>query len=186
MTEGPAIPTGRLTRAGFYAWAEAQPRGRFELLDGVVVAMAPDRGAHLRAKAAAWLALRAAIEAAGVPCQALPDGATVEIGSATAHEPDASVNCGAPMADEALALPNPVVVVEVVSPSTSRVDAVQKLADHFLVPSIQHYLIVDAARRMVIHYRRLADGTLGTRIATGGPLLLDPPGLSLAVEALFG
>ena len=47
-------------------------------------------------------------------------------------------------------------VVEVTSPSTGRVDTVQKLADYFRVPSIQHYLIIDVARRMVVPFGSLA------------------------------
>lgn len=48
------LPTG-LSRAAYYSWVEAQPRGRFELVDGAVVAMAPERVAHARTKARAWL-----------------------------------------------------------------------------------------------------------------------------------
>jgi Uma2 family endonuclease len=107
-----------LSRDEFRRWAEAQPRGRYERIAGRPVAMAPERGAHLRAKSAIWLALRQAIAAAGVPCEALPDGATVEIGDETDYEPDALVTCGARMADDAIAAPGPVIVVEVMSPST--------------------------------------------------------------------
>lgn len=179
------LPT-HLTPAAFYRWAEAQPRGRFELVAGQVVAMSPERGAHLRAKAAIWRALSDAILAAGLPCQALPDGATVEVDDDTAYEPDATVNCGAPMADDAIAAPNPVIVVEVLSPGTRSVDAGAKLADYFRVPSIQHYLMVRTDKRMVIHHGRGVDGTIVTRLISTGPISLDPPGLTVQAEALFG
>ncbi len=39
--------------------------------------------------------------------------------------------------------PNPVVVVEVLSPSTRGIDTTVKLAGYFLVPSLKHYLIVE-------------------------------------------
>ncbi len=126
-----------LSREEYRRWAEAQPRGRYERVGGEVVAMAPERGAHLEIKAATWLALRQAI-AAGVPCQALPDGATVEIDDETDYEPDAVVNCGERMARDAVAVPNPVVVVEVLSPSTRSVDTGAKLTDYFRVPSVRH------------------------------------------------
>ena len=61
----PTPPTGKLTREEYRRWAEAQPRGRFELVAGEVVAMSPERIAHARIKANAWLALRQAIAAAG-------------------------------------------------------------------------------------------------------------------------
>ncbi len=81
--------------------------------------MAPERGAHLPVKGAVYKALDRAVTAAGVPCQALPGGATVETGDSD-YEPDAVVNCGEPMADDAVAAPNPVIVVEVLSPGRPR------------------------------------------------------------------
>jgi Uma2 family endonuclease len=175
-----------MTREEYYRWAEAQPRGRFELVDGKVVAMAPERVAHLRAKLATVLALRQAIAAAGLPCEALPDGATVEIGEDTAYEPDAMVHCGQLLDDNAFGPPEPVIVVEVTSPSNSRVDLTTKFADYFRVPSVRHYLIVHLARRVVIHHRRLEDGRIESSILASGPIALDPPGLTVTVEALFG
>ncbi len=77
--------------------------------------------------------------AAAVPCQALPDGATVETGDSD-YEPDALVNCGEPMADDAVAAPHPVIIVEVLSPGTTATDTGGKLAYFFRVPSVAHYL----------------------------------------------
>ena len=98
---------GYYSREEFRRWCEAQTKGRYERVDGSIVAMAPERGAHLRVKGAIYRALDRAVTVAGVPCQALPDGATVETGDSD-YEPDALVNCGEPMADDAVAAPNPV------------------------------------------------------------------------------
>ena len=179
----PILPRA-LSREDYRSWAEAQPRGRYELVAGEVVAMAPERAVHLRLKLAVVLALRQAIITAGVPCEALPDGATVEIGHDTDYEPDCTVNCGTPMEDDAVAAPNPVIVVEVLSPSTRSVDTGAKLADYFRVPSIQHYLIVHAKRRLVIHHRR-GDGGIHTQFLATGSIPLDPPGISITVEELY-
>ena len=93
----------RRTRDEYRRWCAAQPSGRYERVDGRIVAMAPERGAHLSVKGAVYKALgravAGAVAAAGVDCQALPDGATVETGDSDC-EPDAVVNCGAPMADD--------------------------------------------------------------------------------------
>ena len=51
----------------FIAWALEQPTGRFELDNGVVVAMAPERASHAVAKLNAVIALRDAISARGPP-----------------------------------------------------------------------------------------------------------------------
>ena len=176
--------TDRLySREEYRRWCEVQPTGRYERVDGRIVAMAPERGAHLRVKAAVYRALRRAIADAGVRCQALPDGVTVETGDSD-YEPDATVNCGEPMPDEAVAAPNPVVVVEVLSPGTASTDTGGKLAGYFRVPSIAHYLIVHPTRRTVTHHRRVGP-TIETMILVNGPVLLDPPGIVITVAELY-
>lgn len=174
----------RYSREEFRQWCEAQPRGRYERVDGRIVAMAPERGAHLRAKAAVYEALKRAITTAGVHCQALPDGATVETGDSD-YEPDALVNCGEPMADDAIAAPNPVIIVEVLSPGTASTDTGGKLADYFRVLSVAHYLIVHPTRRMVTHHCRAGAG-IDTMVVVGGPITMDPPGIAITVEELYG
>jgi len=181
----PTPPEGKLTREEYRRWAEAQPRGRSELVSGEVFAMAPERIAHAEVKAAAWLALRQAIRAAGVPFQALPDGITVEVDENTDFEPDAMVNCGDRPDGNAVAAPNPVVVVEVTSPGTRSVDTGYKLTGYFLVPSIRHYLVVLTERRMLFHHSRRDDGGIETRVVASGRVELDPPGISITVEELF-
>ena len=171
------------SRKEFRRWYEGQPRGRYERVDGRIVAMAPERGAHLRVKGSVYRALVRAVAAAGVPCQALPDGATVETGE-NDYEPDALVNCGPPMADDAVAAPNPVVVVEVLSPGTASTDTGGKLADYFRIPSIAHYLIVHPTRRTVTHHRRTSGG-IDTCIIVNGLIVMDPPGIAITVEEIY-
>jgi Uma2 family endonuclease len=175
---------GYYSREAFRRWYDAQPIGRYERVDGRIVAMAPERGAHLRVKGAIFKALDRAVTFAGVPCQALPDGATVETGDSD-YEPDALVNCGEPMADDAIAAPHPVIIVEVLSPGTASTDTGGKLADYFRVPSVAHTLIVHPTRRVVTHHRR-ADAGIETRIVVSGPIAMAPPGIVITVEEIYG
>lgn len=167
----------------FLVWAEGRP-GRFELNGGTVMAISPENVGHLTAKASAYDALRAAIVDAGVACHALPDGATVRVDVGTAYEPDAMVYCGPRLPRRAVEVPDPVIVVEVVSPSTGH-DRCGEIVGYFAVPSLHHYLIVDAERRVLIHHARNGD-EIATRILRGGALDFDPPGLVVRVEDLFG
>ena len=64
--------------------------------------MAPERAAHVRAKNAVWAALRDAIVANGIDCEALGDGMTVSVDADTDYEPDAPVNCGERTGDDQL------------------------------------------------------------------------------------
>ena len=66
-----------LTAEGFVEWAMDQPSGRFELLRGEVVAVAPERVGHSRAKTATLLAFHAALTARGLKCEAFADGIDV-------------------------------------------------------------------------------------------------------------
>jgi Uma2 family endonuclease len=97
------------------------------------------------------------------------------------YEPDALVNCGERMADDAIAAPNPVIVVEVLSPGIKSADTGAKLEGYFKVPSIAHYLIVHPTRRSVIHHRRNGSA-IETRIIVAGPIEMDPPGITITIE----
>ena len=178
-----AVPSG-LTVDEFLLWAANRP-GRYELELGTVIAMSPENVGHLRAKDGACSALAAAIARAGLACEALPDGATVRVDARTAYEPDALVYCGHRLPPRAIEVPNPIVVVEVASPSSGARDHNEKLVGYFMVPSVQHYLIIHSDRRILVHHARRGD-EIATRILHGGALRLDPPGLDLRIEDLFG
>jgi Uma2 family endonuclease len=179
-----ALPKTRMTVDEYLAWAGEQP-GRYELLDGTVFAMSPEGARHAEIKAAVHAALLAGIRAGGLPCFALPDGMTVRINEATAYEPDALVYCGTKLPPSAVEVPDPVIVVEVLSPSTRHIDLSAKLADYFRLPGIAHYLIVDPEKPRIIHHARAAGDTILTRIVSDGSIRLDPPGLELAAAAIY-
>jgi len=186
MTE-PADTLPRFTtRAAYRAWVAAQPRGRFEWVDGEVVAMAPERVGHNRAKIAAFLALRAAVAAAGAPCEVFIDGITVAVGDHADYEPDVVVNCGERLDADRVDAPDPVILVEVLSPSTRGIDTGRKLIDYFLLPSVRHYLILRPNRPVIVHHERDEAGGIRTAVVATGSITLDPPGLTVAVSALFG
>jgi Uma2 family endonuclease len=173
----------RLSREEFRRWAEGQP-GRYERIDGEPVAMSPERIQHVRIKNRVWAALDRAITAAGLDCEALGDGVTIEVDEDTDYEPDAVVNCGPPALPDAVAAANPVIVVEVLSPSTQAVDTSDKLADYFRVASIQHYLIVSARRREIIHHQRNG-AAIVSRIVDLGSISLDPPGIAIDLAEIY-
>jgi Uma2 family endonuclease len=175
----------RMSVREFLDWAEAQHRGRYELVRGQIVAMTPERTAHVRAKQRAFRSLADAIERAGVACEAFVDGLAIVIDDETSYEPDALVNCGDRVADNTMIAPRPVIAVEVLSPSTGNLDKTIKLADYFRVPSLAHYLIIDLGQRHILHYHR-SEGSISVAIAKDGELVLDPPGISVAVSEFLG
>ncbi len=177
----------RMTVEEFLVWAEGRP-GRYELADGEVIKMQEEREAHNLVKFSIAVAFRQALAGKQTGCQTFTDGMAVRIDADMAFEPDAMIDCGPRNPDARLA-PKPVVVVEVVSPSTSRIDEGRKFLGYFSLPSIHHYLIVDARRRLVIHHRRngeeIATRFLHANAGGGGTLLLDPPGISVEIADFF-
>jgi Uma2 family endonuclease len=176
-------PAPMLSRDEFRHWATARPGGRFERIDGAVVAMAPERASHADRKALAWLALRRAILAGGLPCHVYPDGMTIEAGD-NDFVPDAVLRCGAALSGDAIAVPDPPLLVEVLSPGTRGDDLTRKLADDLRIATVRHYLIFWADRPRVIHHRRDGDAWQ-TRIITSGDIRLAPPGLTITVADIY-
>lgn len=180
-----ALTKPRMTVDEFLAWATAQP-GRYELHRGEIYLMSPENAGHAETKAAVYTALSAGVRAARLPCHVLPDGMTVRIDDASAYEPDAVVYWGPKLARSSVEVENPLIVVEVLSPSTRSVDLSIKLAAYFRVASVVHYLIVDPNAPVILHHSRGRGDDINTLIVTEGVITLDPPGLTLALTDIYG
>jgi Uma2 family endonuclease len=173
----------RMSVEEFLAWSEGQ-EGRYELEDGAVVAMAPELGRHIRTKGSAFVAIRSAIEAATLPCEAYGDGFGVPAEGTSVFIPDVLVQCGEQPADDARIAERPLIVVEILSSSTLARDIGVKLGAYFRLPSLHHYLILDPNKRLVVHHRR-SGNAVETAVVRSGELRLDPPRMILRLEDLF-
>jgi len=112
------------------------------------------------------------------------DDDRVEIDDENVYEPDVTVQCGQPIDLDSTPATHPTILVEVSSPSTKGVDSSKKLLGYFQLPGVQQYLVVDPARRAVIHHRRTDNG-VGTALVREGALQLDPPGIELKIADFF-
>ncbi len=180
----PKLPETHMTVDEFLLWYVDQP-GRFELYAGQVYAMSPERSYHAETKYAVQKELERAIKAAKIPCRMLPDGMTVRVDVDTAHEPDALVYCGQKLPPKSVEVPNPTIVVEVLSPSTRYIDASAKLKGYFSLKSVKHFLIVDPGQPPLILHSRQADGSILTQMMGKGRLRLDPPGIEVQIARFF-
>ena len=176
-----ALAPKRMSSDEFITWAMNRPEGeRYELVAGEVVAMAPERAAHARLKFRIARRLAEAIEAAGLNCETFTDGMAVQIDAGTVYEPDALVRCGPDLDASAVKVLDPLIVVEVLSPSSRARDAGAKLEDYFRLSSLRHYLILKTENQTAIHHFRNEQGAIETRIMSRGPLWLDAPGIELS------
>ena len=90
--------------------------------------------------------------------------------------PDVFVRCG-PLADEAIECNDPVVVFEVLSPSTRSEDLVRKRWGYQAIPTLAHLVYVDAARLRIEIATRAPDGRWWS-------LFLDQPVATLDLTVL--
>jgi Uma2 family endonuclease len=178
------LPKRKYTTDEFLDWAIDRPSGpRYELLKGELVEMAPERAGHAYTKMYLVGALLAA--AKGIGADVLPDGMSVKVDGGSVFEPDAIVRLGAKLPADQTYVIDPVILCEVLSPSTSRVDTGEKLKGYFTLSTVRHYLTIDVKARTITHYHYQGDEIVGDIVSTG-ELLLNPPGLRLPVAAVFG
>ncbi|MDZ4841920.1 MAG: Uma2 family endonuclease [Hyphomicrobium aestuarii] len=179
----------KMTAAQFRDWAVEQPR-RYELVDGEPIAMAPERALHNRVKGLIFRVFLQIVERDGLACEVFTDGMSVEVPPVGLegwrnYEPDVSVQCGVVQDLNSMVLPAPLIVVEMSSPSSRRLDAGSKLTGYTRVASIIHYIVVLPDDRQVIHHRRQGDGFHTTVHDASAHLLLDPPGMTVDVGSFW-
>jgi Uma2 family endonuclease len=179
-------PKTNLTVEQYLEAYEGEPAGRYELVDGNVITMAAETVRHVRAKGQAFSALREAVKKSGLPCEVFTDGVSVRTDKQTVREPDVSVQCSKPTDPDSMLIDEPIILVEVISPSSEFRDVHRKLVEYFSLPSVQHYLVVDQAKRLVFHNTRDPRGGVFTQFFYEGSIDMKPPGLSVAVSDLLG
>jgi Uma2 family endonuclease len=85
-----------------------------------------------------------------------------------------------------LTVPEPIIVVEVLSPTTAQTDTSAKLMGYFKLASVRHYLVLDPEACTVTYHTRATDGAIASRSISAGRLRLEPPGVEREVTSLFG
>ena len=148
----PAAPRFDSAQA-FLVWAAGQPE-RYELVNGVARMMTGGSPNHARLSRNALTALAARLGAG--PCEAFGADLAVILGPQRVAFPDASVSCE-PVTGTGV--DRPVVIFEVLSPSTAAYDLGDKASAYRKMPSLRHLVLVSQDRIRVEHYHRGTDGT---------------------------
>ena len=173
-----------MSRADFFLWAESQ-EGRYEF-DGMrPVAMTG--GSNNHGTIAANLITHLGNRLRGKPCRRMTaEGGGVATVGDTVRYPDATVTCSPVQGGERL-LPDPVVVFEVLSPSSRHTDLVVKPIEYGAVPSIRRYVIVEQAKIEIRGYVRTAHGAWveAEPLRTGAVLDLPEIGIVLPLADIY-
>lgn len=103
--------------------------------------------------------------------------------------PDVSVVCGRPLFedDSRDILLNPIVIIEVLSPSTERYDRGRKFRSYRLIETLREYILIAQDTRQIEHFERQPDGqwTFQSIGEEDPPLALPSIGCMLSVADVY-
>ena len=172
-----------MTREEFFAWAAAQD-SRYEFDGQQPVAMTGGTLNHDQIGQNVIAALRARLQ--GSTCRVRGPNAGVATIGDTVRYPDAVVSF-TKAAGIASLVPNPVVVFEVLSPTSGRIDWSTKVVEYRAVSTIRRYLNLEYANVSVTVLERANGGddwTAATLLA-GDLLTLPEVGIELPISELY-
>jgi Uma2 family endonuclease len=168
-----------------YLALEEESSVRHEFLDGEIYAMAGGSPDH-----AALAATLIALVGPQLPpgCRVFTSDLRVRIGvTGLSTYPDAAVVCGRTLrpSEDPLAVVNPVLLIEITSPSTEDYDRGEKLRHYRSLASVREVLIVShRAPRLTLH-RREEQGWTETTAAAGDVLELASVAARVAVDDVY-
>jgi Uma2 family endonuclease len=167
----------------FFSWAERQET-RYEF-DGLQpVAMTGGNVGHSRVIRGLHRSLDARLR--GGPCEPLGPDAGIETANKAVRYPDALVTCSKAEGADRL-VPGVVVVFEVLSPSSGRVDRIVKVREYAAVPSIRRYVIVESSGvGLMVLDRQSPNEVWKTTVLTGEDILRMPEiGIEIPVAEIY-
>lgn len=146
-----------MTADEFLDWDGGGHQGKMELVGGRVVAMSPASATHGVIQANIGAALLNHIRAKALPCRVGTETPVLPLMARkkSVRVPDVAVSCA--KRSDSKTLPEPVLTVEVMSPSNEREtwDSISSVAG---LPSMKEVLVVQSTRIEAEVYRRGHDG----------------------------
>jgi Uma2 family endonuclease len=167
----------------FLAW-ERQQAERYEWVGGVVRMMTGGTIDHNRIIRNVADALARGLQ--GRDCEVFITDVKVVSRAADVMYPDVVVACG-PIAGKATELNAPIVVVEVLSPSTAERDQGRKRWAYWSISSLRHYVLIDQDQPIVETSSPDAGGSWRSVIHRGldARLRLDVLGVEIGLDEVF-
>ncbi len=181
---GQAAQRLTMTTADFLAW-DARQIERHEFVSGEVFAMAGAEDRHVTIALNIAIALRQHLR--GTPCRTFMSDMKLHVAAANSYfYPDVMVTCSEADHASSHIKSAPVLLVEVLSPSTAAYDRGEKFAHYRRLESLQEYMLVDIDTRRTDLYRKGADAMWVLHPFEGGQTIhLASVALDISAEALF-
>ena len=181
-----ATASKRMSVAEFLVW-EGIPDRRCELYDGVPVEMAPAQGFHQFLASTLNRLVGNAAEKRP-PCAARSEAGILAPSRAdTYYQADIVVTCSPSDMGNTAFVEKPVLVIEILSPSTEDKDRKIKLPDYRGIASVREILFVDSQRRYVEIHRRQDGGRWLVDLLRDpdARVVLDSIGLDTSLESIY-
>ncbi|HYP99214.1 MAG TPA: Uma2 family endonuclease [Polyangiaceae bacterium] len=169
-----------------YLELEASSEEHYEFFDGAVYAMSGGSPEHSGLAANVISILSAQL--AGKPCRVFTSDLRVRVlETGLATHPDVSVICGTLQRDpqDTKTATNPVLVLEVLSPTTQRYDREEKAAHYRRIPSLQQYVLISQEEQRIDVFTRNEDNSWTLRETRSGNADLGVIGCKLSVEDVY-
>ncbi len=171
----------RVTVAEFLAF-EGEPDRRYELVGGEIVLMAPPSRPHGRLTARLGHLLARGLRP---PCAPEVESGIVLPWSANDFfVADLAVSCAPPTTDEPWC-PEPLLVAEILCPSTGGRDRNLELPVYRRIASIQHILLLRSDRPSIEHYARSGRFWRLWDLGPGDRVRLEDLGVELGLDELY-
>ena len=175
------IAVRRMTLGEFLVWDDGTDC-RYELIDGVPVAMAPPAPRHGALIVAIGAELRGLLKR---PCRVIGEaGLALPHRANSFYVADLAVTCAPEDLDEPY-LKRPRVIIEVLSPTTTRHDLLRKVPDYQLVPSIGEIALVHAKERRIELWSRLEGHWHLEELVGDARMPLASLGITLDLAAIY-
>lgn len=175
-----AVLKSDLSLETFLDW-ESRQDGKYEFDGFRPVAMTGGSSEH--AAIQVNITREIGIRLTGRPCRIF--GSELKISAAgSIRYPDAFVVC-TPVARGTFVVTDPVIVFEVLSPSTASIDHFEKNREYRATPSIQRYVILEQTRPWALVYARAGEDWTVTFVSGEADLALPEIGVSLPLLAFY-
>ncbi len=175
-----------LVTAAEYLEGEEMADGRHEYVNGRVYAMSGASDKHNEISFDIAALLKARLK--GGPCKTFLLDLKVEAeseGGKCYYYPDVFVTCDPDDAGSALIKRHPVLVIEVLSPSTMRVDEGEKLLAYSRIPSVGEVVLIAQDWPEVIVHRRSGNWEPESYVRIEDRIRLESVGLEISLADIY-
>lgn len=175
----------KLTIDEFVEYVKNNPTNeRVELINGQIVIMAGDTMKHSSLAVRMLQKLENFFEDELPQCRAVNSDFYAKVNPHQARSPDFMVVCSGLLSDTYTE--NPIIIGEVLSKSTEKIDLTDKLSEYKSIPSVREIIFIyQNEKRVVVYFRGKSIFGWSKKEYTNGLIEFDSVGFSITVDEIY-